>query len=357
MRPAQTQARIRGLQDLDPVSEKAAVRKPSLFPRKFGTKRTEGVVASQQTASSGVCRTVLDFHSSTHPFGPWTNVAMRFLVTLLALLSFEILLAGSARTAFAQGQSTPSNFQFEQFTSILAKTVSMSWRTPSSMQTLHSFPWQHHLCVSPCCSTLISNAHLHLQWSNVTSRDPSELRRLPSTLPQTPNLPLNTLSSPRVNQSIIISSSSSSVFYAYPLHLADCVHNHVYSSRPFPSPSLATGGHSYSAMLVPAHVLTTWRLRRSHISEPHAWGANSCQERRAKEFQRFVCPPVARGQNPTHRHGRCAVTLCLRHTPRYGVCRSLLPPTNAALSTHRPPPPAPRIILAPYSCRNAISCM
>jgi len=201
MRPAQTQARIRGLQDLDPVSEKAAVRKPSLFPRKFGTKRTEGVVASQQTASSGVCRTVLDFRSSTHPFGPWTNVAMRFLVTLLALLSFEILLAGSARTAFAQGQSTPSNFQFEQFTSILAKTVSMSWRTPSSMQTLHSFPWQHHLCVSPCCSTLISNAHLHLQWSNVTSRDPSELRRLPSTLPQTPT-PQNTLSLPRINQSI-----------------------------------------------------------------------------------------------------------------------------------------------------------
>lgn len=114
---------------------------------------------------------------------------MRFLVTLLALLSFEILLAGSARTAFAQGQSAPSNFQFEQFTSILAKTVSMSWRTPSSMQTLHSFPWQHHLCVSPCCSTLISNAPLRLQWSNVTSRDPSELRRLPSTLPQTPNPP------------------------------------------------------------------------------------------------------------------------------------------------------------------------
>jgi hypothetical protein len=86
-----------------------------------------------------------------------------------------------------------------------------------------------------------------------------------------------------------------------------------------------------------SNVLTTWRLRRSHISGPHDWDADSCQERRAKELQRLVCPPVARGQDPTRRHGRGAVTLCVRHTPRYG-CLSLLPPTNAALPTLRPPP-------------------
>lgn len=96
----------------------------------------------------------------------------RLFGIILALLSVEVLLAGSARTAFAHGHAL-SSVPFEQFTSILAKTV----RFPPGIMIGSQTKCLRRQNGVTCIESLADASPFPVpQWSNITSRDPSELR-------------------------------------------------------------------------------------------------------------------------------------------------------------------------------------